>query len=130
MKTFWDNYSEWSPIKYFFHVLDGVIVSFILGDGAGRKVEHPPERVSDPVGDGLVAGGSVPDGNDVLLEANGDDGAANLLADHELLAQHCHDEVLPAPGGEALTQSHDPLAAVAISLVLWNIEIHMLLKDY
>ena len=94
-------------------------MSFILSNRARRQVEHPPERVSDPVRDSLVAGGSIPDGNDVLLEANGDDCAANLLADHELLAQHCHYEVLPAPGGEALAQSHDPLAAIAVCLVLW-----------
>ena len=110
------------------HSLDRVVVSFILSHSARRQVEHPPERVSDPVRDGLVAGGSIPDGNDVLLEANGDDGAAYLLTDHELLAQHCHYEVLPAPGCEALAQSHDPLAAVTVCLVLWNTRAKKLFK--
>ena len=34
----------------------------------------------------------------VLLEPDGDDGAADLLAHHELLAQHGQDQVFPAPG--------------------------------
>ena len=66
--------------------LDRVVVGFILSHSARRQVEHPPEGVSDPVRDGLVTGGSIPDGDDILLEANGDDGATNLLTDHKLLA--------------------------------------------
>ena len=90
----------------------------VLGDGAGRQVEHPPEGVPDAVRHGEVGGRSIPDGHDVLLKSNAHDGAANLLADHELLAEHGQDDVLPASVGDALAQADDPLAAVAIRLVL------------
>ncbi len=80
-------------------LLDGIVVGLVLGDGARGQVENPPEGVPDAVGDGVVVGRTIPHGEDVLLVANGDDGAADLLAHHELLAQHGQDEVLPAPGG-------------------------------
>jgi hypothetical protein len=36
-------------------------MSFVLDDRSRRQVEDPPEGVPDPVGDGRVVGGPVPD---------------------------------------------------------------------
>ena len=49
-------------------LLDWVVVSFVLDDGAGREVEDSPERVPDPVGHCRVAGCAIPDGQNVLLK--------------------------------------------------------------
>ena len=69
-------------------LLDAVIVSFIFYDCWRSKIENPLEGVPDASGDGGVAGGPVPDAEDVLLEPDGDHGPADLLPDHELFTQH------------------------------------------
>lgn len=52
------------------------------------------------------------------LKADRHDGAADLLANHELLAQHGQDEVFPAAGRQAFPQTDDPLAAHFVGVVL------------
>ena len=76
-------------------LLDAVIVSFIFYDCWRSKIENPLEGVPDASGDGGVAGGPVPDAEDVLLEPDGDHGPADLLPDHELFTQHGKNKVLP-----------------------------------
>ncbi len=99
-------------------VAEAVVVRLVLHDGVRRQVEEAAEGALDAGRRGRVAGRLVPNGDDVLLEADGDDDAADLLADHELLAEHGHAEDLPVAGREALAEAHDPLAAVLVGLVL------------
>ena len=72
-------------------LLDAVIVSFIFYDCWRSKIENPLEGVPDASGDGGVAGGPVPDAEDVLLEPDGDHRATDLLPHHELLPQQGED---------------------------------------
>lgn len=51
-------------------------MSLVLHDGVGRKVEDSPQCVSDAGSRRLVAGGFVPDGDDVLLETGSRDSAS------------------------------------------------------
>jgi len=93
-------------------------VHLVLHDGARRQVEHALERVPDARHRLRVVRRPVPQRQDVLLKADGNDGAADLLPDHELFPQHGEDEVLPAARREALLQSHDPLATARVGRVL------------
>ncbi len=93
-------------------------MSLVFGDGTLGQVQNSTKGVPNSIRDGNIVGTLVPDRQDVLLVADGDDCAADLLAHHELLAEHGHDQVLPAPRGQTLAQSDDPLAAETVGLVL------------
>lgn len=52
------------------------------------------------------------------LEAYWYHSPTNLLSNHELLAQHGQDQVLPAPRGQAFPQTDDPLPTHLIGIIL------------
>ncbi len=52
------------------------------------------------------------------LEANGHNGPTDLLAHHELLAQHGQDQILPAAWCQAFTKPDDPFTSTLISIIL------------
>lgn len=120
-------------------------MSLVLHDGVGRKVEDPPQCVSDAGSRCLVTGGFVPNGDDVLLETGSGEaiaeceqcingvcvcvfwlylkaywhhGPTDLLPYHELLPQHGQDQVFPAPWCQAFPQADDPLSAHLIGIIL------------
>jgi len=93
-------------------------VSFVLDDCSLREVENSSEGITDSVCDGCVVGRPVPDGEDVFVEPHRDHGPANLLTNHELLAKHGHQQVLPATLRQTFAEPHYPLATEPIRLVL------------
>jgi hypothetical protein len=60
-----------------------------------------------------------PDAEDILAAPDTQDHAAHLLSSlHELVANECHEKLFPVAVGNTLLESHDPLAAALVLLVL------------
>ena len=73
-------------------------MSFILNSGIVWQVQYPAKGIPKAICDPDIVSRAVPDGQDVLVVADGHDGAADLLSNHKLLAEHGHDQVFPTAG--------------------------------
>ena len=99
-------------------VTQAVVMSLVLHDRVQGQIQNPSQRIPDPDRRRRVTGSPIPNGNDVLVQPDGDDGTTNLLSDHKLFSQYREDQVLPAASSESFLQANDPLSALLIGLVL------------
>ena len=95
------------------------LVGLVLHVHVSGQPQDLLDGIPKPIGGVPVGAGLVPDGDDVLAVADGDDGAADLpVGGGELLAEDGQDDLLPVPGGQALPQPHNPLATLGVAGVL------------
>ena len=99
-------------------VSEGVVVRLVLHNRVEREVEDSLQGVADARRGASVVGGSVPDGEDVLVDSDRDNSSADLVSHHELLTQDREDQILPTAVRESLLESDDPLASQTVRLIL------------
>lgn len=94
-------------------------MSLVLQHGMTGEHENLPHCILNPLLCSLIICGTVPDGDDVFVVADGEDSPTNLVTQLELfVGEEGDDEVFPEAGGQAFAETDHPLAATSVGRIL------------
>lgn len=83
----------------------------------GRKLQYPLDGVAQTLGDFAIAGGAIPDADNILGVTDADYRSAHLSIRHAgemRSANESQDDLLPVTTRQSLTQTDDPLPSPRI----------------